>query len=229
MRKRKKQLLSEIDELQARIVRLEECIKTQDRLIEGYQKREHAVVAALETVENSIGHRINDAEQKAMRITDDAESYAKQLRADAEMKAAEVAEYIDRYNAMLESAAAEAARNAEFFLAFAKDKALPKIDLQIASRGVTPLIETAEELPDAEGDPKRLMQNIYRIEHRELPDENEKTVETVQAEDDRLEPEPDDGPLAPKVSELLGTGNGEKTQDASLEELLDEIIQSGDK
>ncbi|MDO4493741.1 MAG: hypothetical protein Q4C53_07660 [Clostridia bacterium] len=226
MRKSKKQLLAENDEMRVRIERLEECIKTQDRLIEGYQKREHAVVAALETVENSIVHRLGDADAKARKITCDAEQYALQLRHDAEAKAAEVSERISQYNAALERACAEAARNAEFFLGFAKDKALPLLDPKIAAGGISSLLEPVADLPDAEDDPKKLMQNIYRLQHRDLPECEREEPANASAP----APEPDDGPLAPTVSELLGRFRNEETQvlpECDLPE--NKIIQSGDK
>jgi len=229
---RKKELLAQIGELNTKIERLEECIKTQDRLIDGYQKRERAVIGALDTVESSVSRRIRDAEEQAERIRTDAEAESKRFLKEVEMRAAELSDRITSYNALLERSAADAARNAEFFSVFAKSHALPPLDAQLASGGITPLLAPEEKETEAVADPKKLMQTIYSIEKRDLPEKEpapkpkpqpEPKPGKVPATDD-----PEDEPPAPKVSDLLGKDAEGSTQETSLESLLNEIIQTGD-
>lgn len=225
---RKKELIATIDELNAKVERLEECIKTQDRLIDGYQKREKAVIGALDTVENSVSRRLREAEEHAERIRTEAENESKRFLTEVEMKAAELNERITNYNALLERSAADAARNAEFFSVFAKERMLPAVEAQLAAGGVTPLIEKREHGNEVAEDPKRLMQTIYEIEKREFPQDDPAPKQETPVT--HPEPsEPDDEPPVPKVSELIGKGNKDETvQETSLEDLLNEIIQTGD-
>lgn len=235
---RKKELLSQIDELNAKVERLEECIKTQDRLIEGYQKRERAVIGALDTVESSVSRRLRDAEEQAEKVRSEAETESKRFLKEVEMRSAELNERITSYNALLERSAADAARNAEFFSVFAKDHILPAVETKLAAGGVTPLLEPETAKTEAASDPKRLMQAIYTIENRDLPESKpeppQKHPEPLQKQPEPgpersvVNDEPDDEPLAPKVSELVGKKGNETGEDTSLEALLNEIIQTGD-
>lgn len=227
---RRKEMILRIDELNAKVERLEECIKTQDRLIDGYQKREKAVIGALDTVETSVSRRLREAEEEAERIRSGAESESKRLLTEVEMRAAELNERISNYNALLERSAADAARNAEFFSVFAKERVLPTVEAKLAAGGVTPLLEKQEREPDAAEDPKRLMQTIYEIEKRDVPKAG--TVTTIDPSQNAVgysaAEDAEDEPPAPKVRDLLGGDNKETAQDTSLEDLLNEIIQTGD-
>ena len=81
---RKKELLQLLEEQKARIVQLEQCVQTQDGLIEQYQKRERSIVAALENAHEAAEKRIADAERQAAEIEKRAQSERERMLEDAE-------------------------------------------------------------------------------------------------------------------------------------------------
>ena len=264
---RKKELLREIEKLQSRISQLEECIKTQDRLLDGYQKREHAVVRAMEQVQSDADRRLAQAETKAREIEQQAKQESARLLAQTEATAAEYRDAIDRYNAALEYAAAEAAANAERFARFARGRKLAEGEIVRDTERLSeiPFTEPVADLPDPDGDPAQLMRNIYRIQNRMLPEETEEAgtelpatekpeppceaaegetaeacTETEQAPEELLidalmeetfSDEDGAGEPLPTVNSVLETSTKEfdSTQELSLDDLLDEIIKSGEQ
>lgn len=262
---RKKELLREIEALNARIKHLEECIKTQDRLLEGYQKREHGVMRAMQQVQENADRRLAEAEEKAKNIEHQAKQESSRLLAQTEATAAEYRDAIERYNAALEYAAAEAAANAERFAAFARGRKLAEGEIAREAEGLSgiPYCERLNDLPDPQDDPAQLMQNIYRIQNRILPEEPEEELSSAEeAPRDVAEPQPermqiiedevcavspeealiesfmeedfredDETAAPPTVNGVLESraSDFENTQELSLDDLLDEIIKSGEQ
>lgn len=260
---RKKDLLREIETLNARIKQLEECVKTQDRLLDGYQKREHAVVHAMQQVQTEADRRLAEAEKTARSMEQRAKQESARLLAQTEATVAEYRDAIDRYNAALEFAAAEAAANAERFASFARGKKLPEGDIVRETVGLSeiPFHEAVTDLPDPEGNPAQLMQNIYRIQNRVMPQTDEDPVEKCPAPDAAVEESVQDEPteesaeaavseeellidtlieesFSEEETQQLPTVNGvlesraaqfDNTQELSLDDLLDEIIKSGEQ
>lgn len=257
---RKKELLREIETLNARIKHLEECMKTQDRLLEGYQKREHAVVRAMQQVQANADKRLSEAEERAKQIEQQAKQESARLLSQTEATAAEYRDAIERYNAALEYAAAEAAANAERFASFARGRKLAEAEIIRETEGLSsiPYREPVTELPDPEGDPAQLMRNIYRIQNRVLPEEepeiaddsdsmqtaleeeNEPSVDVAERSaeevlidalmEEDLESTEEVQPL-PTVNTVLESRAAEfdNAQEISLDDLLDEIIKSGEQ
>lgn len=197
---RKKDLLRLYEEQRAKIAQLEECVKTQDGLIDGYRAREAAVVSVLASAQETAKQRVEAAERRAGELEREAQRKAeeieRQARAESERILAgakeDVAEYqaaIDRYNAALETAAEEAAENARRFASFARGRKLREAQIAQDAAAFPCAQPQAEaiELPDAAGDPAQLMRNIYRIENRVLPDS---VVGGMQPQPDEM-PEPD--------------------------------------
>ena len=197
---RKKDLLRLYEEQRAKIAQLEECVKTQDGLIDGYRAREAAVVSVLASAQETAKQRVEAAERRAGELEREAQRKAeeieRQARAESERILAgakeDVAEYqaaIDRYNAALETAAEEAAENARRFASFARGRKLREAQIAQDAAAFPCAQPQAEaiELPDAVGDPAQLMRNIYRIENRVLPDS---VVGGMQPQPDEM-PEPD--------------------------------------
>ena len=197
---RKKDLLRLYEEQRAKIAQLEECVKTQDGLIDGYRAREAAVVSVLASAQETAKQRVEAAERRAGELEREAQRKAeeieRQARAESERILAgakeDVAEYqaaIDRYNAALETAAEEAAENARRFASFARGRKLSEAQIAQDAAAFPCAQPQAEaiELPDAAGDPAQLMRNIYRIENRVLPDS---VVGGMQPQPDEM-PEPD--------------------------------------
>lgn len=196
---RKKDLLRLYEEQRAKIAQLEECVKTQDGLIDGYRAREAAVVSVLASAQETAKQRVEAAERRAGELEREAQRKAeeieRQARAESERILAgakeDVAEYqaaIDRYNAALETAAEEAAENARRFASFARGRKLREAQIAQDAAAFPCAQPQAEaiELPDAAGDPAQLMRNIYRIENRVLPDS---VVGGMQPQPDEM-PEP---------------------------------------
>jgi len=275
---RKKELLREISALQARVKHLEECIKTQDRLLEGYQNREHAVVRAMQQVQEKADKRLAEAEEKARLIEQRAKQESSRLLSQTEATAAEYRDAIERYNAALEYAAAEAAANAERFASFVRGKKLTEGEIARETEGLSeiPFRSPVEDLPDPEGDPAQLMRNIYSIQNRVLPDVEETEDRTVAEPQDEIgeettetsgfasaeseeqsEQKPErtaeellidalmqetppnvdfdddnaEGFVLPTVNAVLeqSAEQFDNTQELSLDDLLDEIIKSGEQ
>lgn len=260
---RKKELLREISELQARVKHLEECIKTQDRLLEGYQNREHAVVRAMQQVQANADKRLAQAEEKARAIELQAKQESARLLSSTEATAAEYRDAIERYNAALEYAAAEAAANAERFASFVRGKKLTEGEIAREAEGLSeiPFRTPVENLPDPEGNPAQLMRNIYSIQNRVLPEEEEpaqestvsasqetpvacepeETVEQPAQEPERtaeellidalMEEDASEDFALPTVNAVLeqSAAHFDNTQELSLDDLLDEIIKSGEQ
>jgi len=265
---RKKDLLLEIEKLQERIKHLEACIKTQDRLLEGYQKREHAVVKAIKQVQEDADRRLAEAEKNAQRIELQAKQESSRLLAQTEATAAEYRDAIERYNLALEYAAAEAAANAERFASFVRGSKLSEGDLVKETEGLSaiPFREPITELPDPDGNPAQLMRNIYRIQNRVLSEEenaesciseqkiqqNRACDSAFHAQRDDLEETPENSAeellidalteetfsddeenaaMLPTVNSVLEqcAGDFDNTQELCLDDLLDEIIKSGEQ
>lgn len=208
---RKKELLAEIEKLNSRILRLEECIRTQDRLIETYQKREQSVLQAMETVENAMERKLRDAEEKASEIESGAKDESDRLVTEARSMAETYQQTLKQYNDALGKAADQAAASMEQLMKIAKSLCLPENDTAKLI-GETPA-EMQEKTADgnAADSPAAVMQGIYRLENRTAPSNDD---------------DEEDGKLV-KVSDLLNEKEEETA--APLNELLEEIMKAGEE
>lgn len=255
---RKKLLVQQMNQLQARIKHLEECIKTQDLLLEGYQNREAAVIGTLQKLQAESEARMAEAEAKAHQIEETAKQKSARLLAQTEATVAEYRDTIDNYNAALESLAKEASETAEQFASLVRKKKLTEESLVLETEGLSAMPhQPSVDLPDPQGDPARLIHNIYRLQNRILPEDVQQTVyennasdaeepmheseslpSAVEAEteaEDAIERSIDsvmeEDVSLHTVSTVLDTLGSviEESQELTLDDLLDEIIKSGEQ
>ena len=221
---RKKVLLQLLQEREERIAQLEQRVNTVDALIEGYRDREKALVDALTHAHETAAKVIADAQAQAKAITDSAQAevdaelerakrQSAQLLKQTELTVAEYENTIAEYNAVLEKAAAEAAANAERFASFSRGKRIPSSELGAEVEGLHEIpMQNAVDLPDPSGSPAQLMQNIYKLQNRIPPEQDEPAEEKIDAE-------------VPTVKDVVAE---EQAEAYSLDELLEEIIKAGE-
>lgn len=213
---RKKELLQLLEEQKARIVQLEQCVQTQDGLIEQYQKRERSIVAALENAHEAAEKRIADAERQAAEIEKRAQSERERMLEDAETQLQEYRDMIARYNDALMLAAREAAENAERFASFARKSRIDRGDIVPETRET---VTDPDTLPDAGTNPAQLMRNIYRLQNRALPEEMQPAE--VSAE----KPEHSDAAEALQ-NEAAPQGSAEKPERIDSESALNSLLDT---
>lgn len=144
--------------------------------------REQTIVETLTNAQQAAKKSIADAEARAAQIIADAKAQAgaavrqaqeksARIVAQAESSAAEYAAMLAEYNEALERAAEESARNAASYAAFIKTRRLdvPSLVRDAEQLGAVPF-QKEIELPPVDDDPAKLMQNIYRIQNRDIPD-----------------------------------------------------------
>lgn len=205
-RREMKQLLEERIE---RITLLEGRIDTMEQLIEGYRKREQAIIDTLRTAQETAARVTASAETNANGVLDEAHRLAVQVAEQAARAAEErlasakaeservlreadiikreYEEMMTSFNAMLEQNASELQQSAARFATFVRSRRVEAPEGETFYKDVGAL--AAEELPDPSGDPSRLMQNIYRIQNRPLPQKGEGAEEAeIRAEALHLAP-----------------------------------------
>ena len=212
-RREMKQLLEERME---RITLLEGRIDTMEQLIEGYRTREQSIIDTLRTAQETAARVAAKAQESANGVLDEANQQAKQiaeeaarvageqlsaakaeserLLREADMIKREHEELLASFNAMLEQNASELQQTAARFASFVRGHRVEIPEGEMFYKNVVAL--AGEELPDPSGDPSRLMQNIYRIQNRPLPQKGEGAEEAErQAEALHLAPpEPQEAP-----------------------------------
>ena len=212
-RREMKQLLEERME---RITLLESRIDTMEQLIEGYRAREQSIIDTLRTAQETAARVAAKAQESANGVLDEANRRAGQVaeetaRAAEEQLAAAKAEsdkvlreadlikreheeLMASFNAMLEQNASELQLTAARFASFVRSHRVEIPEGEMFYKSVVAL--ASEELPDPSGDPSRLMQNIYRIQNRPLPQKGEGAEEAErQAEAlHQAPPEPQEAP-----------------------------------
>jgi len=124
-----------------------------------------------------------EAERKGNELTADIRADSQRMLRDAEIIKREYEEMVESFNAMLEQNASElevtAARFAEFVKKRKIDRSESRLDGDAFYKSVGEMNE--EGLPDASENPTILMQNIYRIQNRPLPEDRHDTQLTTSA------------------------------------------------
>ncbi|MEA4914855.1 MAG: hypothetical protein VB061_09825, partial [Christensenella sp.] len=150
-----------------------------------------------------------EAERKGLEVTATVRADSERMLRDAEIIKREYEEMVDSFNAMLEQNASEleitAARFAEFVKNRKIDRAEARLDGNAFYKSVGELSDAA--LPDASEDPALLMQNIYRIQNRPLPEDRLESAPaqepelSMQAEEPKAMPEETAEPLTEVVTQ----------------------------
>ena len=159
-----------------------------------------------------------EAERRAYEATASVRADSERMLRDAEIIKREYEEMVDSFNAMLEQNASEleitAARFAEFVKNRKIDRAEARLDGNAFYKSVGEMSDAA--LPDASEDPALLMQNIYRIQNRPLPEDrlegNSAPEEQPQAKEETVSAanEPAIEPAAPEFPMQDGSGADER-------------------
>ncbi len=243
---RKKELLKQIQEQAERISHLEQCLKTQDDLIDEYQNRERMSYKAIENAQKKAEEILGEANNRSQAILGTAENKKYHMISDAEETVRSYREMLDRYNSLLEQSARQAREGAEMFSSFVRSRIITEktLDDGFDNQGALGSY-FVEKLPDPEGDPAKLMHNIYKLQNRDIPAFSENKDEEVAPDDEERDPETimagilfdkkEQEPVEEKtetVSEVLknsGIDNSEMDGDQPLDDLLEEIIKAGEK
>lgn len=212
-RREMKQLL---EERMQRITLLESRIDTMEQLVEGYRSREQSIIDTLRTAQETASRIAAKAEESANGTLDEANRRAKEIAeqavrtAEEQLAAAkaesdrvlreadlikrEYEELMISYNAMLEQNAAELQQTATRFATFVRGHRVEVPEGEMFYKNVVAL--ASEELPDPSDDPARLMQNIYRIQKRPLPQKEEGAQEAARPDEAQHQapPEPQEAP-----------------------------------
>ncbi|HWQ05927.1 MAG TPA: DivIVA domain-containing protein [Feifaniaceae bacterium] len=195
-RREMKQLLEERIE---RITLLENRIDTMEQLIEGYRTREQSIIDTLRAAQETASRIASKAETSASGVLDEANRRAQEvaeqaaraaeeqlsnakaeserMTREADLIKREYEELMTSFNAMLEQNASELQQTAARFASFVRSHRVEVPEGETFYKNVVAL--ASEELPDPSGDPSRLMQNIYRIQNRPLPQKGETPEEAA--------------------------------------------------
>lgn len=288
---RKKELIHLLDERQQRVDYLMKRVESMEDLIKGYREREQSVVDAmasahrtaddymaeavrraesiLKSAREEADQTVSSARDEACAIKKNAETQSAELLKHAEATVAEYESTVHAYNEAIEASAAETLKQVNRYVEILKAGKLPSSELLAEVSGMSKIpLQEEVVLPDTEGDPAKLMKNIYQLQNRDLPEMGEQCAESqappeAEAEqpsfssdeddvaksidlgsqfggetggevpvytyaeasgEDRMQPAPDE---VPKVGQFVEENGDEDA--LSLDDLLDEIIQAGDK
>ena len=118
-----------------------------------------------------------EAEKKGIEMTASIKADSERMLRDAEIIKREYEEMVDSFNAMLEQNASELEITAARFGEFVKNRKIDRTEARLDGNAFYKSVGEMSDanLPDASGDPSLLMQNIYRIQNRPLPEDRLET------------------------------------------------------
>ncbi|HML69120.1 MAG TPA: hypothetical protein PKA81_12105 [Clostridia bacterium] len=146
-----------------------------------------------------------EAEKKGNEMTATIKADSERMLRDAEIIKREYEEMVDSFNAMLEQNASELEITAARFGEFVKNRKIDRTEARLDGNAFYKSVGEMSDanLPDASGDPSLLMQNIYRIQNRPLPEDR---IETP-AQAEEAAPKTQEAP-AQKPEFPMEDGNG---------------------
>lgn len=223
------------------------------------QAREQAEKATSDA-QNTAQKMTRQAEQQTQKLTAEAKADAEKLMAktnaerdalleEARQMAEQQRSQLKVFNETISRNAALLLKATQQFRAFCNEQLLDEdAEFKVSAAKINPA-----DLPDAEGNPAVVMQNIYKIQNRELPEDADEMPAAAEPEEEPAQPQqeeeqiPDFAPrpedayadddaenppqdeqeeAAPTVSELIQDEPDEV--ELSLDALLDEIIKAGE-
>ena len=143
-----------------------------------------------------------EAERNALEITAGVRADSERMLRDAQIIKREHEEMVDTFNAIVEQNASELESTAVRFAAFVKNHKIDHAEARLDGDAFYQSVGARDEaaLPDASEDPALLMQNIYRIQNRHLPEEKKQTLS--QGAQTEAKPESEAAPDAKSTTEL---------------------------
>ena len=185
---RKRELIAQLAEKQKEIDFLRSITRNQEERIAAFEAREKLVADALGAAQDNADKLLAKAQEKADALLAEAEKAAEEIRlearlqADTDLKAAEekseslvraarldaarYQETVEAYNKLVEESAAQAIRSSNMYAELIKAR---KLDAARVEMKVIEADDEPQPLPDADGDPARLMKNIYKLQNRDIP------------------------------------------------------------
>lgn len=115
---------------------------------------------------------IEEASRRAKEALATAQSESERMLQGAEATKREYEQMVKMFNTALEQSAEEAEQSASRYAEFIKGRRItsPKMFSDEGGRRSENAAAREKPLPDPEGDPARLMQNIYQLQNRPLPE-----------------------------------------------------------
>ena len=114
-----------------------------------------------------------DAERRTAELVAIAKADSDRMLRDVEIIKREYEEMVESFNAMLAQNATELEVTATRFAEFVKDRKIDPPEIRMDGDAFYKSVGVLNDalLPDASEDPSKLMQNIYRIQNRPLPED----------------------------------------------------------
>ncbi len=181
--------------------------------------------ALLSDAINTANQLKTEAERRGNEVSASIKADSERMLRDAEIIKREYEEMVESFNAMLEQNASELEVTAARFAEFVKNRKIDRSEARLDGNAFYKSVGEMNDanLPDASDDPSRLMQNIYRIQNRPLPEDRTEAAahETVAQSDFAAEPNPQTdaqtGDTSGRTTEFFeGTAN--QTQQPAAEE-----------
>ncbi len=200
---------------QAISLAMTEATVTAQKVVKEANERADAIRAESETesraAKNEAEMLVEVAYQNARDIVKEANEQSRQRLEQTEASIRTYGELLGQYNESVMESAKQAEENAKRYATFYQKLQMAVPELIGESKDLSGLIENSEaDLPEAGDDPAQLMKNIYTIEHRSIPvDEEEKVTgfntdfepEPEPKPEPELEPPTDDEPKEEPVKE----------------------------
>ena len=129
--------------------------------------------AVLADAINTANALKKEAERQGVELNATVKADSERMLRDAEIIKREYEEMVDSFNAMLEQNASELEITAARFAEFVKNRKIDRSEVRLDGNAFYKSVGELSDanLPDASGDPALLMQNIYRIQNRPLPED----------------------------------------------------------
>lgn len=190
-----------IAQLKSDIAQKDSLIEQLTVELDSYHEREQAIACAMTEATATAHKVVAEAQTQADRIISDSELEAEQTRKEAEILVEDAyqnardivkeanersrerleqtgatiisyGELLNQYNKAVMETAAQAEQSAKRFAEFYQKLQMAVPEMIGEAEHLSELSDQAEtHLPDTQGDPAILMQNIYTLEHRSIPTE----------------------------------------------------------
>ena len=202
--------LREEAEAESARVRAEAEAKLQEA--EEFRLRARAEAeAVLADAINTANTLKKEAERQGVELSATVKADSERMLRDAEIIKREYEEMVDSFNAMLEQNASELEITAARFAEFVKNRKIDRSEVRLDGNAFYKSVGELSDanLPDASGDPARLMQNIYRIQNRPLPEDRQEAA----AQEEPAQPanEQEAKEASPEFPMQDGSGADERT------------------
>ena len=155
--------------------------------------REEAEALLSEAI-NTANTLKKEAERQGVELSASVKADSERMLRDAEIIKREYEEMVDSFNAMLEQNASELEITAARFAEFVKHRKIDRSEVRLDGNAFYKSVGELSDanLPDASEDPSLLMQNIYRIQNRPLPEEQQATPPRAEEQSAESEANPAD-------------------------------------